>query len=68
MTGLHGLGRRVTRRYFMNSNIHTGIKLKHRVHFKPFAFSKPPIITPVVRVRTRRISNKKKRKTLKNKV
>ena len=57
-----GFGRsrhNVTHNFFTNSNIQTGKKT--RVHFKPFAFSKPPIL------RTVKKFFKKKRKTLRRK-
>ena len=68
MSGFNKLGRNVTRRFFMNSNNQTGIN-KKRVHFKPFAFSKPPIIyrkTPMVM--SRNSARKNKRKTRKKRV
>jgi len=62
MSGFNELGRS---RFFMNSNKQTGIN-KNRVHFKPFAFSKPAIKTPMVM--SRKPTRKKKRKTRKKRV
>lgn len=63
MPGFDGLRHNVTHNFFMNANTQTG--KKNRVHFKPFAFSKPPILNSKKLTRKKKGGIKKRTKTVK---